>query len=70
MIVTRIDYSDNLKNLTEMKCGSHGDYHDLYLTTDVLFFASAFEAFREVCHQTYGLGYSCDFTAGTLFKKW
>ena len=52
MSVSRSEYNHALKVFTEMKCGSLGDYHDLYLTTDVLLLASVFEAFCEVCYQT------------------
>ena len=36
--VSRSEYNHALKVFTELKCGSLGDYHDLYLTTDVLFY--------------------------------
>ena len=39
---------------------------DLYLTTDVLLLASVFEAFREICYQTYGLDCACYFLASNL----
>ena len=61
--VSRSEYNHALKGFTELKCGSLGDYHGLYLTTDVLLLASVFEAFREVFYQTYGLDYACYFTA-------
>ena len=64
--VSRSEYNHALKVFTELKCGSLGDYHDLYLTTDVLLLASVFEAFREVCYQTYGLDCACYFTASNL----
>ena len=48
MSVTKNEYNHALKNFTEMKCGSLGNYHDLYLTTDMILMASVFEAFREV----------------------
>ena len=73
MSVSRNEYNYALKVFTELKCGSLGDYHDLYLTTDKLLLASVFDAFREVCYQTYGLGCACYFTAsnfsGDVFLK-
>ena len=38
-------YTQALIVFTELKCGSLGDYHDLYLTTDVLLLTSVFKAF-------------------------
>ena len=49
MSLSRSKYNQALNVFTELKCGSLGDYHELYLTTDVLLLASVFEAFREVC---------------------
>ena len=49
-----------------MKCASHGEYHDVYLATDVLLLASVFEAFREVCYETYGLDCASYFTSSNL----
>ena len=64
--VSRSEYNHALKVFTELKCGYLGDYHDLYLTTDVLLLASVFEAFREVCYQTHGLDCACYFTASNI----
>ena len=66
MSVTRSVFNHALKVFTESKCGSLGDYYDLYLTTDVLLLASVFEAFRKVCYQTYGLDCACYFTASNF----
>ena len=32
-----------------------GDYHDLYLETDVILLTNVFESFRKVCLDNYGL---------------
>ena len=57
--ISRSGYNHALKIFTELKCGSLGDYHDMYLKTDVMLLASIFESFREVCYQTYGLDCAC-----------
>ena len=48
-----------------MKCASLGEYHDVYLATDVLLLFSVFKAFREVFDEMYGLDCACYFTAIT-----
>ncbi len=48
------------------KCRNIGDYHDLYLKTDVLLLADVFEEFRQVCYETYGLDPVHYFTASNL----
>ncbi|MEO1764425.1 MAG: DNA polymerase, partial [Cyanobacteria bacterium J06629_18] len=50
----------------EYDCKTLGDYHDLYLHTDVLILASIFEEFRKVCHATYGLDCAHFYTASNL----
>jgi len=36
-------------------CQTMGDYHDLYVATDVVLLADVFENFRKVCQEKYGL---------------
>ena len=43
-----------------------GEYHDLYLRTDVILLANVFESFRRVCLENYGLDQSHFYTAPGL----
>lgn len=49
------DYERGKKIYDMMGCGNMGDYHDLYLTTDVLLLADVFEKFRTMCFNYYKL---------------
>ena len=49
------DYEHAQKAWKEFKMKMMGDYHDLYLKTDLLLLADVFEEFRNVCHKNYGL---------------
>ena len=64
--VSKNQYNHAIKVFAKKKCASLGEYHDVYLATDVLLLASVFEAFREVCYETYGLDCACYFTASNL----
>ena len=51
-----------------------GEYHDLYVSTDVLLLADVFENFRKVCQEKYGLDPAHYYSApglswDTLLKK-
>ena len=39
----------------EFRTRNMGEYHDLYLRTDVILLANVFESFRRVCLENYGL---------------
>ena len=46
-----------------------GEYHDLYIQTDIIVLANVFEAFRKVCLKNYGLDPAHFYTAPQLAWK-
>ena len=49
------DYQHVQKVWKEFRCHNLGDYHDLYLRTDVVLLTNVYEAFRETCLEHYKL---------------
>ena len=53
----------------EFKVRNLGDYHDLYLRTDVILLANMFEAFRDTCIEHYSLDPAHFYTAPGWLRK-
>ena len=49
------DYTHATSVFNSFACQNMGDYHDLYLMSDVLLLADVFENFRSVCLKAYNL---------------
>ena len=49
------DYAHATSVFNSFACQNMGDYHDLYLMSDVLLLADVFENFRSVCLKAYNL---------------
>ena len=47
------DYQHAQRVWKEFRIHNLGDYHDLYLRTDVVLLANVYEAFRETCLEHY-----------------
>ncbi|CAB3990348.1 Gastrula zinc finger [Paramuricea clavata] len=58
--VSDADYDHATRVVEAFNCQSMGDYHDLYLKSDILLLADVFENFRNVCLKAYNLD-SCHF---------
>ena len=54
--ISKYDYEHAQKVWKEFKLRNLGEYHDLYLKTDVLLLSNVFETFRNDCLDYYELG--------------
>ena len=63
------DYGHAQKVWKEFKIKNMGEYHDLYLLTDMILLANVFESFRTVCMDNYGLDPVHFYTAPGLAWK-
>ena len=63
------DYKHARRVWREFEIRNMGEYHDLYLRTDVILLANVFESFRRVCLENYGLDPSHFYTAPGLAWK-
>lgn len=64
--ITDEDYAHAQKVWNVFNCNNFGDYHDIYLKTDVLILADVFENFRNMCLKTYHLDPAHYYTAPGL----
>ena len=53
--LTDENYTHAQQVWNEFNCKTLGDYHDLYLKTDVVLLADVFQTFRQICMKTYKL---------------
>ena len=63
------DYQHTKKVWNSFRIRNLGDYHDLYLRTDVILLANMFEAFRDTCLEHYGLDLAHFYTPPGLAWK-
>ena len=63
------DYEHACKVWRDFGIRNLGEYHDLYLRTDVILLANVFESFRKVCLDNYGLDPAHFYTAPGLAWK-
>jgi hypothetical protein len=61
-----IDYEKAQKVWTTFNCQTLKDYHNLYLTADVLLLSDIWENFRTVCYKIYNLDACYYYTAPSL----
>ena len=67
--ISKEDYQHAKNVWHKFKLKNMGDYHDLYLETDMILLANVFESFRKVCIKNYGLDLAHFYTAPGLAWK-
>ena len=68
-LISEDDYQCAQKVWKEIGIRNLGDYHDLYLRTDVVLLANAFEAFRDTCLRYYSIDPAHFYTSPGLAWK-
>jgi len=64
--ISDADYRHGQQVWSALRCQTLGDYHDIYLRTDVLLLADVFETFRSTSLQHYGLDPTHYFSAAGM----
>ena len=64
--ITYSDYEHAVSIYNDFGYENLGDYHDVYVRTEVLLFADIFEKFRSVCLNVYRLGPSHFYSVPSL----
>ena len=64
--ITEDEYTHAQTVWETFECKTLGDYHDLYVKTDVALLADVFENFRKLCLEQYGLDQAHYFTSPGL----
>ena len=64
--ISKNDYAHAQKVFKALGCRDLGDYHDIYLCSDVLLLADVFENFRDTCQKHYRLDPTHFYTAPGL----
>ena len=54
--ITDVDHRHPNKVFKNLSNKNLGDYHDLYVQSDILMLANVFESFRNMCIKVYELG--------------
>ena len=67
--ISESDYKHAQRVWEEFRLRNIGDYHDLYLRTDVVLLANVFEAFRDICLKHSSLDPAHFYTAPGLAWK-
>ena len=69
--ISKDDYQHMQRVWKEFGIHNLGDYHDLYLRTDVILLANVFEEFRDTCLEHYSLDPAHFYTSpGLAWKAW